>query len=154
MPEATYTIKVRPAIRPNQNAPSFILSGLENLQGWRLSKFSRQTALLLDCPHGEKDFPKSTLNLCCFNLPHCLLSSHHISLWKAWLCLLDHFIICVGMWLLCSPEAFSSPGWTGSCSLSPFSQARIAASNHLAGPLLNSLLLIDVLLYCEAQNPM
>lgn len=68
MLETTQSIKVCPAIRPNQVAQGFILSGLENLQGWRLHNFSGQTAPLLDCPHDEEDFPKSTLNLCRFNL--------------------------------------------------------------------------------------
>lgn len=68
MLEPTHRIKICPAIRPKQVAQGFILSGLENLQGWSLYNFSGQTAWLLDCPHGEKDFPKCSLNLCCFNL--------------------------------------------------------------------------------------
>lgn len=68
MLETTYSTKVCPVIRPNQVAQGFIPSDLENLRGWRLYNFSGQTAALLDSLHGKKDFPKSTWNLCCFNL--------------------------------------------------------------------------------------
>lgn len=154
MLETTYSIKVCPAIRSNQVAQGFIPSDLENLQGWRLYNFSGQTAPLLDCPHCKKDFPKSTWNLCCFNLSPLSLGIPPYSPVKtlappSWS--LHH--TCWNLFeILRSPEDFSSPGWTSSCSLSLSSQAHAGSYKHIAGPLLNSLLLTDVLLYWEAQN--
>jgi len=36
---------------------SFIRSGIENLQGYKLYYLARQPVPLLDCPNGEKGFP-------------------------------------------------------------------------------------------------
>lgn len=44
-------------MRSNQSALGFSHLGLENLQGWRSHSISGQPVPMLDCPHGEKDFP-------------------------------------------------------------------------------------------------
>lgn len=58
-------------MRSDQVSQAFIQSGLENIQGWKVHSLPGQP-VPLDCPHGGKTFPLSSLNPSCFIL--CMLS--------------------------------------------------------------------------------
>lgn len=51
-------LKASSAVRSGQAVQGFIQLGLENLQGWRVLSPSGQPVPMLDCPHGEKVFPR------------------------------------------------------------------------------------------------
>lgn len=71
-------LKVGSAKRSDQVAESFVQSGVESSQEWRLSNFIVQPVPLLDfyCFRCEKIFFRSGLNPSSYNL--CSLSSHYV----------------------------------------------------------------------------
>lgn len=126
-------LKAGSSTRSDKVAQGFVQQSLENLQGWRQQNLHEKHALHLDCPHGEKvSLYMQSEHLLFHFMPVFFSFSHHVPLWKAWLCLFNDVLLGTGGLLLgtLKPHLISSR-LNNSRSLSISSQANSPALSIL-----------------------